>query len=155
MKISVHVKGKNIPYHLFRFLLQMILFGYENSFTSLCVSLCSICWSCQCAHICPLFDANTAHGTQKGNGYSAVRDGSRPDLGRTHRYANSSSASSTSSLESELDSLLTPTDNSVVSPAAHKWLVCYHSSMSISNSHRTWFWNICVLFPLLLFSILI
>jgi len=49
----------------------------------------------------------------KGKGYSAVRDGSRPDLGRTHRYANSSSASSTSSLESELDSLLTPTDNSV------------------------------------------
>jgi len=53
------------------------------------------------------------HGTQRGNGYSAIRNSSRPDLARTQLYANSSSASSTSSCDSELESLLTPTDNSV------------------------------------------
>ena len=92
-------------------LLQLILFSCGNSFTSVCplfdmfiMSMCSY-----------LSFIRRTHGTQRGNGYSAIRNSSRPDLARTQLYANSSSASSTSSCDSELESLLTPTDNSVVS----------------------------------------
>lgn len=102
-------------------LLQLILFSYDNSFT---VGLSVV----RCVHhvnvLIFVIYSTLAHGTQKGNDYSAIRGNSRSDMTRARLYANSSSSSSTTSCDSELESLLTPTDNSVVSPVA-EWLVCY------------------------------